>query len=233
MIMLRKRVYGGRGKTMRKRRKVSSSYFPRVPRGVRPELKTIDDNNGGASPYSLAVTSTGAFFPLNFLATGADINNRVGRKITLKSVQVRLRFTPSGNPAINDVARVMVIYDRQSNQGTPVVSDVLQTIDSAGLTSSTVFDFKSISNEERFLILQDKTFTFPQLAATMAANAYSDFTQDTSITTYNKLNHLCSYGQGSNYPDTGTLWLFLIGSNAPATSPTVAQWTSRVRFTDA
>lgn len=233
--MRSKRVYAGKRHGRVKRRKVFAvgNVFSRVPRGVRPELKCIDQNNAGASPFTVTATNAGAFYPLNFLIPGADVNNRVGRKITLKSVQIRLRFVPTGAAAINDLVRVMVVYDRQSNLGTPATSDLIQTIDSAGLTSSTVYDFKSISNEERFQVLQDRSFTFPQLGATLASNDYTNYSQNTMVTTFNKLNHLCSYGQGSNYPDTGTVWLFIQGALAVAIAPTACQWTSRVRYTDA
>jgi hypothetical protein len=71
------------------------------------------------------------------------------------------------------------------------------------------------------------------LGATFAANNYTDYSQDSMITTYNKLSHICSYGQGSSLPDTGTLWLFIQGQQANAVAPTACQWVSRVRYTDA
>lgn len=222
----RKRVYGGRAvvKVPAKRMKRRNDN---VLRSTGSELKYVD--------YTLVTTlasTTSNIYTLNFLALGTDVVNRIGRKINVKSVQIKARFVPSGAAAINDNVRLLVIYDRQGYQGAVTFADFIKNTDSAGLTSSTVYDFKNLDNEHRFKVLMDQSYTFPQNGATMSSSDYTDFTKGTMVDKYIKINADCSFGAGSNLPDTGAIYFCVAGQQAAASAPTSVQWTSRVRYTD-
>lgn len=222
----RKRVYGGR-RAPTKAFKRPKRRIDNILRSTGSELKYVD-----TTLVTTLASTTNNIYTINFIALGTDVVNRIGRKINVKSVQVKARFVPSGAAAINDNVRLLVIYDRQGYQGAVTFADFVKCTDSAGLTSSTVYDMKNLDNEHRFKVLMDKTFSFPQNGATMSASDYTDYTKGTMVDKYIKINADCSFAAGTNLPDTGAIYFCIHGQQAAASAPTSVQWTSRVRYTD-
>lgn len=117
---------------------------------------------GGVSP------ATGIL--LNGTTVGADVKQRVGRRITMKSVQLRMTLTSTNFP-INEYystsARVMLIYDRNPNGvvGPPTFNDYLDI--AMNTTSPTgvphyINAGKNLDNKDRFIFLLDKVYTVQQ-----------------------------------------------------------------------
>lgn len=126
-----------------------------VGRGVNmsglPELKTIDSGSVGPTNFSTA----GAVLLLNGVAQGDDYTNRIGRKITMKSILMRFSVfsQATDNLQTGDILRVMIVYDNQSNGVAPTVANILQT---ASWDSP-----QNLDNRDRFLVLADKVFNRP------------------------------------------------------------------------
>lgn len=231
----RKRVYGGIAPKKRRIGKSYRDYNQVVLRSTGTEVKTVDVTNGGAPPMSTVVSTTFTSNILNFIGTGSDIYQRVGRKICMKSLNIRGRFAPSGNPSQNDYVRIMVVYDRQNNAAAgPAVGDIFLGQDAAGLTSSTPFDFKNINNSSRYKVLMDKKYSYPQNGATFNDSVFRDNHQTPHFNEYIKLHGAeCQWTAGSNLPDSGALFLCTLGTVALAAAPCTFQWVSRLRYTDA
>lgn len=221
--MVKRRGGSRRPQKGKKRAKYSSLLI----RPTGSELKWVD-----YTPVTVTASTTNNIYTLNFVATGSDAYNRVGRKINVKSIQIKARFVPSGNAAINDMVRLMVVYDRQGYQGAITFADIVKSTDSAGLTSSTVYDHKNPDNESRFKILMDQTWNLPQNAASIDSSVLTDYTKGTMIDKYIKCNTMTDFQAGSNIPDTGAIYFVVMGQQVVASAPTSVQWTSRVRFTD-
>jgi len=222
-----KRVYASRTVAKKRSKKSRSNILLVRPTGT--ELKFVD--------YTLTSTlcsTTANIYTLNFLAQGSDVYNRIGRKINVKSVLIKGRFIPSGNAIINDLVRLIVVYDRQGyDAGAGIaIADLIKNVDSAGLTSSTVYDMRNLDNDLRFKTLMDKSFSFPQTAATFNSGVHTDATQKTCVHQYMKCNAEVSFKSGTNIPDTGAIYLMVLGQQVAALAPSTFQWTSRVRFTD-
>ena len=137
----------------RKRLKVES----RVPLGLllrdprTSELKWVDQKEN-----SYVFDTSGDVSMLNACGVGSSSYQRVGRHVKMHSVYItgfiRLETVlevPLTNPSY---CRVLVVYDRSVNGGTPSWSDVVQTVDSSGSTSSKVLDQINVSNSDRFTV---------------------------------------------------------------------------------
>lgn len=208
--------------------------------------------------YFVQGVSTGVMSPLNSLSVGSGLNQRIGRKITMRSFKFDGVFNgPCGTLTANSVAgwskgtpsvsapvllRIMVVYDRQTN-GAPVqLSDVLASPGAAGLVGSgqvTVSSSNNLNNRSRFLTIFDKVYSFGNADTTAKR-----------ISIYKKLNLPVIYtsnGPGANVYDvsqisTGGLFMaFISDCNAPlagnATGALNSPWavcpSVRIRFTDA
>jgi len=93
---------------------------------------------------------------LNGVAQGTEAFERVGNKITVKSVEMRVVCDIHANSAgaatgvqIPTGVRVLLVLDKQANGAAPAFTDVL-----TGSGEGTL-DMKKIENSERFVIIRD------------------------------------------------------------------------------
>jgi len=100
---------------------------------------------------------------LNGIAAGTDYNQRIGRKITIKSIYLRYTLNPisTASAAVGDTVRVMIVYDTQANGALATVADVLQT---SGYQSGI-----NLNNRDRFKIMYDKWHVMPANTYTAGA----------------------------------------------------------------
>lgn len=108
---------------------------------------------------------------VNGTDVGADVKQRIGRRITMKSLQLRMTISGTNNP-INEytssVVRILVIYDRNPNgvTGTPSLNDIFDqsmiTTTATGVTHY-INCGKNMANKDRFLFLLDKTYPVEQV----------------------------------------------------------------------
>jgi hypothetical protein len=123
-----------------------------ISRGCN-ELKWWDtlvnsQNVGVYSPYTTFSQS------LNLVPAGSSGDNRVGRKIIVRSIQATFHLyhanQAGANPSNDHFIRIMIVSDRQNN-GTVVVPDDVV---------STARGFTELANRERFTILKSYTIPF-------------------------------------------------------------------------
>jgi len=93
---------------------------------------------------------------------GAQINQRIGRKISVKKLRIRGVLTPAVRSDQADVLppasyRIIVYQDTQTNGAQSQGEDVMKTPLSA-TTQAAFSSFMSLANLGRFKILKDKTF---------------------------------------------------------------------------
>lgn len=89
------------------------------------------------------------------IAQGDQPYQRTGRRITIKSIHMRIAMIlqPTTAPtAGGDVYRFMLILDKQANGAAPAAVDVL-TAPSGGAV--TYFNYNALENSERFQVLSD------------------------------------------------------------------------------
>lgn len=194
---------------------------------------------------------------LNAISVGAALNQRIGRKVTMRSIKLDMVFHCSGTytssstlgatlaPATNQQltpVRILLVYDRQTNGAAAYAADVLAPIGASGLGGSSAVgtcSSNNLNNRSRFLTIYDKTHNI---------NAYDNVCK--TVRVYKKLNLPVIYNSGAlsslwdtSCIQTGALLLFCIadseggltGASAMpynSLSPIAIHPSSRLRFTD-
>ncbi len=170
---------GGLYGRFRKRRKTNKTeqkfYDITLPQQTIPKLgQPLDITGGGPSPTTITLVD---------IAQGTSASQRIGRKITITQIHVRLIFTYTGTTIVgslgasqlcNDTIRVMLYQDKQCNGQSAIATDLLQEDNLRG--------FRNINNTARFRILVDKTFDFN----TQTTGAGGNTNQDSIIDYKNK-----------------------------------------------
>jgi len=193
--------------------------------GRRDELKAIDT---AAADYKFIIPSTGVaqcFVLLNGVATGTDFTDRIGRKILMKSLFIRGLIYPQDTTVLNNMCRMIVVYDKQANGTAPVITDVLKT-DSATAQLN-------LNNRDRFEVIFDKQWTAGAMNTT-ATQTYSNAPVHRSVKLYKRLNHEVQFGGTTNAIgsiQTGSLYLFTLGIQSDGDGHLLGI-TVRIRFKD-
>lgn len=222
---------GGVAKRPRYGRQGSAARLPMVrpPSNVpaalyrrsKVEVKTVD------TPVAVAIPTTASIGILNGVAEGTSFYNRIGRRITMKSLQISGHITQnSGGTPINDTiyARMLVVYDRQNNGTVPVLADILQDVDATGAAASDAFSGLNMNNSDRFKVLMDNRVSViddntSNPADNLVASAASYSNNEMNVKRYIKLQGLeAQYNAASAAAascSTGAIWLLLVaaGSN--------------------
>lgn len=217
-----------------KRRKVtpqqSKSQFR--TRGFNVEKKVFD-----LTPTQFQVNTTGQFNLLCSPQAGPDINERIGRKIQIKSVYIRgLVSSEAGDqdgPVVTtspgQLARMIVFTDNQPNGAAPAVTDLLQ--------SASALSQLNINGRDRFKIHIDKQWALKPyaynntsgfaLAALSDAIAYKKFKVLNEETIFN-----ATVSATITQITSGALYMFFIGTVPTGANDATAAFSTRVRYTD-
>lgn len=127
------------------------------------EVKSFDSFVlGGGLPLIAAAAGAepGAVFAgiteLNCIQQGATVANRIGNKVVVKSIHLKITVF---NSVLANLAgcRVAVIYDKQPNGAFPAIADIL--LEQPG-GAPTYYGGLNIANKSRFMVLRDQFFNF-------------------------------------------------------------------------
>lgn len=213
-----------------------SALIPLSRRGYRfnrIEKKAIDVAVAGTN-----VNTSGVFTILNACIQGTDFDERVGRKIIVKSVQIRGRIQtePSlaGTATVatgSQQCRMILFVDMQPNGAAPAVTDLL--------TNATPQAMLNLNNRDRFRILRDKVFVLdPYLRVDTATQSIASMTnQVKNVKVFKRCNIETIYNSGN----AGTvaditsgaihcLWLGNLAAGTNTDSNFFGEY--RVRFSD-
>lgn len=166
------------------------------------------------------ISDTGSLFPLNNMAQGSDINQRVGRKVDMVSVSCNLQWLQSD---ASNRLRLLLVYDKMNSGSTPAFSDVMVT--QGG--SSNIFSHPNVANLERFVILYD------QLRSVQApGTAYPTTPQEWNVKWSRSLKgkETVFNSSGTNF-EKGGLYLMAISDSAAVAHPSI-YGTLRVKYFD-
>lgn len=178
---------------------------------------------------SSPMDTTGLVTLLNTVAQGTSVNQRVGKKILMKGLQIR-GFASNGSTAtLNDVA-FMIVYDKRPTGALPAVTDILVTANANSLNND--------ANSGRFAIIKRwDNFMLGNLSLTGAvANA---LVENTAIGTdcyvdLGKREVVYKAAATGAIADIeqGALYLVTVGSTAAGTAAAALNFNGRVRFFD-
>lgn len=231
------------GSSKSAKRRARRRRTARVPRSMpaigMPELKSVDLPSTTIN-YTTTTATTGT--PLCMLQVGTGVSNRIGRKARLHSLHFH-GFTSClivpGNAVTQEILRVLIVYDKQTNGASATFADVVQSVTQAAATSSSAIDGMNLNNRDRFEILRDKYFYMPGRAANGAGYNFNDqfvvCSPETSLTTFSKLSERDQVYKADSSPAvitdiaTGNIFVVVQGTVG---SQYALTFSSRVRFYD-
>ena len=188
------------------------------PSRMKGELKFKDTTVIIACPASSTVIQAGVL--LNGLVPGSGADQRIGRKVVLKSILFRWTTQLSSSSTLGGSVRIIIVYDKQANAVAAAPSDIFST---AGP------DFNSpnnLSNRDRFVTLSD-TITSPM-------SAQGDWAQCGVI--YKRINLETMFNSGNagtiNDITTGSIYVYAAQSGSIGTAAVNLFATARVRYED-
>lgn len=220
-------------RVMRSARRMDTAMAFRgwVPGGVI-EKKAID-----TTITSTAVSTTAVITPINLCSQGTAVNNRVGSKILVRSINIRgavladlASALTASNNAPPQTVRMVVYVDKQPNGATITATDLLET--------ASVFSPIALANRDRFLILKDKYFNIGAVNVPATANTayYGGQPQQHVFKWFKKCRIPVTYGTNAGTIadiKTNAIGVFLYGGAASGVADAAASMYVRVRFSDA
>ena len=202
------------------------------------ELKSVDTVNGAAT-VTQAINTTGTLTAVNLIEAGSGFNNRVGRRVEMKSLHLTGLIQPTGTGQIaTDIGRIMVIYDRQPNGALPAISNILRQYDQSSTSYTTALSGINPDQRERYLVLMDERVVLPAVNTSGFTGAVDGVNKTFNINRYIKMANLKTHYSADSAPAvigdiaTGAVYILTLGSIA---SPNegwkfTASW--RLRYTD-
>tara|TARA_B100000749_G_scaffold154224_1_gene118388 strand:+ start:772 stop:1398 length:627 start_codon:yes stop_codon:yes gene_type:complete len=174
------------------------------------EVKEITNQSTGT------VSSTGSVTSMTSIAEGDDLSQRNGRKVSLKSIQIR-GFLLNNDLTTSDgtFVRMMIVRDNTFKSTAPLIADILQ--------NSAVYGLRAQEPEKKkaYTVLYDKFMG-------VDVNSRNQITFEK----FKKVSGEVIFdGTGSTTGNKGGLYLLLL-SNRSSDLPTV-NLQVRVRYTDA
>jgi len=246
------RSQGGKGRTFKEparnrssSKKRDSSKLDKARHGSRSmPVQSLQPTGNEVSALDLpvasyALTDVGAVTPLNLIRAGSSFFNRRGRRIEMKSIRIS-GILDAIATAVDGYARIMVVYDSQTNGALPTIADVLQSTDQAGTNTTTAFSGANLNTRDRFVILRDIRIQTPSQTFTAGVITNPGIQEQTKMQVnfdeYIRLNGLVTQFRADSAPavigDIATGGLFLITYGSLTTAAFQATLETRLRFHD-
>lgn len=237
------------GKRKLSNSKTKSSAVPQKKRKFDRKDAFVMDLEKGAEikwidvPATInSINNTGALILLNGMGTGADCYQRVGREVRWKAFQLDYTILPFPRTVASaDIARVMLVWDREPHSVIPIIGDILACQDNGGALTTTNESFRNMGNKDRFLILMDRRHVLPgytntagQMTTVGPAVPNND---NWSQTFYEKVNGKLATRYSANGStiasiNNGALYLLILGGIATASTGWDVSYVTRCTFTD-
>lgn len=225
-------------KNVRRKARKTGGVMTTVPKAARKEVKCCDVN---ATQNLLSTTAVVTL--LNGIAEGSSFFNRIGRRITMKSICVEGHIVNSGVESGDalDYIRILLVYDRQPNGAVPSLADVITNVNQAGTGETNPFGFPNYTNLDRFRILRDYRLgmfdTGNAAGLTEANSAVVNQTEPTQRIKFfvNLKDAETRYGLTTGVIgaiNSGSLLLVMAGSQAAADAPYSFRFNARLRYRD-
>lgn len=180
------------------------------------ELNFVDNAVSGTD------STTARIVLLNGLQQGTTASTRIGRRVTIKSIELKGRVTAGASGTASTV-RYAIVLDRQANAVTPAFTDIYD----AALPES----LRNISNKARFQVVWDSG-----LINLVGTSAGTTDAARRSFEFYKKVGFPVQYNAGTAGTigdiQTNALYFVSVGDVASgATAPTLVGQ-ARLRYSD-
>lgn len=180
------------------------------------ELKNLDVSS---TTLITAAQTTGNLLLLNGVAQGTTAVTRLGRRITMKSIYIRINNALAATTAGASPLRYLVVYDKQANATAPGATDVV--------VADAIVNPNNLSNSRRFVTLMD--WMPEQGLGTGGPVACSHVF-------YKKINLPVEFNAGSAGTvgdiQTGSVYVFVWQNGGLITAAPTQAFYSRIRYSD-
>ena len=207
------------------------------------EKKYLDYSADNGTLLPGPVSTTGSFILLNTPLVGAAFYNRIGSKITMKSVHVKVNISARNADVVfggnNQTFRWLLVYDRQTNGAEPTIATLLRDYQSDGANNTVILSGMNPTQTGRFIILREHFVKLVNVNNVVdldgAADSLTQHQDQWFINWFVKLKDLETIYQASTGlvgdVANGALWLVALG-DAPASNQMFCSFTfkSRLRF---
>jgi len=200
-------------------KKQKTSYLRKIGNaerslGMSKEIKIADGSIGGA----LAVLASCNPNLLNGVSEGTGISNRIGRRVTLKTLSIKGFFSASVAGA--SVCRLVCVYDKQTDSTAPA----------SGVYFNDTSQFNSLSNinnQGRFVTLFDQEYELDCGTGGVGGRTVRHFNlfknmEDVPV-------HFSGTGATAGSIDTGGVFIYFF---CTASSAAAVDCYTRVKYTD-
>lgn len=196
-----------------------SARLQRAP-GMSRETGFVDLANA-----AYALDTTGSVTLIATVAQGASVNQRVGKRIVWKSVQIRGNMSNNVVATNNDCV-FLIVYDKRPTGALPAITDILVSASSAA--------FNNDANSGRFEIIRrvDKAMSGNNTAASNLTES-SYISVDQYIDLKGRPCAFKAAGTGAiGDIEQGALYLVTVGNTVAGTAAATANLAFRTRFLD-
>lgn len=171
-----------------------------------------------------ALNTTGSITLLATIPQGASVNQRIGKKVMLKSIQFR-GFATADSTTTVSVGAFMIVYDKRPTGSLPAITDVL---DSVAFQS-----FNNDANSGRFRILARKEIALNGNNTTAGQQTECSEVVASFYMKVNRPTVFKAAGTGAIADiEEGALYLITLGNIAAGTADANLIGGFRTRFVD-
>lgn len=209
------------------------------------EVKSVDvlGPAGGGTYAPFLCNATASIVALNLITAGSSMWNRIGRKVSMKSVYLRGYFGVTGNNnlAEQQFVRITILYDKQPNGALPNISDIFQDQANSATDSHNTSPNSGINlnNRDRFEVLADEERLLSGGNTSTGATASMTATADPMhLEMFRKLKGRETHYKADSTPGvigdiaTGSLILVTQGASTAGNEPWQLNANIRVRYSD-
>lgn len=221
-----KRVREGEGASKAssaKKRAVARYGEAAVAKYYSPRRSIRESGYVDLASANYALDTTGSITLIATVPQGTSVSQRIGKKISLKSLQIRGSCFQSSGAAMNDVA-FLIVYDKRPTGSLPAITDVL--------VSANAIAFNNDNNSGRFVILKRVDMNLIGSGSTPATGREQQ-TIDAYVPLKGKMTVYKAAATGAIADiEEGALYLITVGSNVAGTSAATMQASFRTRYMD-
>lgn len=172
--------------------------------------------------FATAVNATGSITLLNGLAPGSSASQRIGMKVTIRSLEIHMTHQVTAATGVDQSHRFLIVQDSQSNGvGPAALTDFL--------TTNTTLAPRNLANRRRFRFLLDKSFYLSSSAESGSGGVHKFYLKLRTpiVTEFNS-------GVAGTIADivTNSLHFVAVGDVAAGAAAGSAAVYCRIRYTD-
>lgn len=170
-----------------------------------------------------AMDTTGGVTLVATIAQGASVNQRIGKKCMIRSVQIR-GVVQNNSAALGNKGTAILVYDRRPTGALPLVTDILVSISSSA--------FPNDNNTGRFKTLWRRDYDLMGAPSITAGTDHSQYTVEDFVKVNKKMIFKAAGTGAIADIEEGAIYLVQCGANAAGTTACTFTVGFRTRFTE-